>query len=240
MKGPASDFAWYSSVSAKAKLSPRCPIASGELCSRYYASIWLLGKSAITTQISGEDRERLDRKWAPCKPSIAEKEPGIAHAGGQLSSVFNFCPEASEIVFGLFASGLYRYVDELDRSFAHRRLAAAGADASNPGWSWSAVTPCHYTECREYSIFSEMACGSGRAAKTKLRREGLAPKIRWQVMARDSFTCHYCGRRPPEVILEVDHMVSVVEGGNNALGNLITACMDCNRGKGSSVHVANC
>lgn len=36
----------------------------------------------------------------------------------------------------------------------------------------------------------------------------------------------------PDVILEVDHIKPVAEGGNNGMLNLITSCRDCNRGKG--------
>lgn len=34
------------------------------------------------------------------------------------------------------------------------------------------------------------------------------------------------------MILEVDHIVPVAEGGENDMMNLITSCRDCNRGKG--------
>ena len=36
----------------------------------------------------------------------------------------------------------------------------------------------------------------------------------------------------PDVILEIDHIKPVAEGGDNNILNLITACRDCNRGKG--------
>ena len=36
----------------------------------------------------------------------------------------------------------------------------------------------------------------------------------------------------PDVILEVDHIKPVAEGGKNEILNLITSCRDCNRGKG--------
>lgn len=60
----------------------------------------------------------------------------------------------------------------------------------------------------------------------------LQKKTRFEVFKRDSFTCQYCGRSSPSVILEVDHIVPVAEGGTNDLMNLITSCRDCNRGKG--------
>lgn len=55
--------------------------------------------------------------------------------------------------------------------------------------------------------------------------------VRFEVFKRDSFRCQYCGRSAPDVILEVDHIMPVAEGGTNDPLNLITACRDCNRGK---------
>lgn len=66
------------------------------------------------------------------------------------------------------------------------------------------------------------------------KRKPLSKKIRFEVFKRDKFVCQYCGRMAPDVILEVDHIVPVAEGGDNGLLNLITACRDCNRGKGKT------
>ena len=63
-------------------------------------------------------------------------------------------------------------------------------------------------------------------------RKSISKKIRFEVFKRDAFTCQYCGRTAPEVILEIDHINPVANGGNNDLMNLITSCYDCNRGKG--------
>jgi hypothetical protein len=56
-------------------------------------------------------------------------------------------------------------------------------------------------------------------------------KKRFKIFERDSFTCQYCGVKPPNVILEVDHMVSKFDGGGDEEENLITSCFNCNRGK---------
>ena len=60
----------------------------------------------------------------------------------------------------------------------------------------------------------------------------ISVKKRFDVFKRDNFTCQYCSRKPPKVPLECDHIVPVCKGGNNTIDNLITACFDCNRGKG--------
>jgi HNH endonuclease len=61
----------------------------------------------------------------------------------------------------------------------------------------------------------------------------LSLTARFEAFNRDDFTCQYCGRHPPDVLLEVDHVIPRANGGTNALENLITACFDCNRGKGT-------
>jgi|688.fasta_scaffold856553_1 hypothetical protein len=68
--------------------------------------------------------------------------------------------------------------------------------------------------------------------KRAAKRSPLSKKARFNIFKRDGFSCRYCGRVPPQVMLEVDHIVPVFEGGNNNEENLITACFECNRGKG--------
>lgn len=63
-------------------------------------------------------------------------------------------------------------------------------------------------------------------------RRPIGKKMRFEVFKRDKFTCQYCGRKAPDVVLEVDHIKPVSEGGANEMINLVTACFDCNRGKG--------
>lgn len=59
----------------------------------------------------------------------------------------------------------------------------------------------------------------------------LSVRVRFEVFKRDGFQCRYCGKKSPEVVLEVDHVVPVCEGGGDDEMNLVTACWDCNRGK---------
>lgn len=64
-------------------------------------------------------------------------------------------------------------------------------------------------------------------------RKAISKKLRVEVFKRDSFTCQYCGRMSPDVILEVDHIKPVAKGGTNNILNLVTSCSECNRGKGA-------
>lgn len=70
--------------------------------------------------------------------------------------------------------------------------------------------------------------------RIRMERKSLSKKIRFEVFKRDKFTCQYCGDKAPDVILEVDHILPVAAGGGNEMLNLITACRDCNRGKGKT------
>lgn len=57
--------------------------------------------------------------------------------------------------------------------------------------------------------------------------------LRFEVFKRDGFRCRYCGRGPEAVLLEADHVVPEHDGGPTTIENLVTACADCNRGKGA-------
>lgn len=59
----------------------------------------------------------------------------------------------------------------------------------------------------------------------------LSVRTRFEVFKRDNFTCKYCGKKSPDVILEVDHITPKVSGGTDDPINLATSCWDCNRGK---------
>ena len=72
-------------------------------------------------------------------------------------------------------------------------------------------------------------------AETTPKRRKPSKKIRFEVFKRDNFTCQYCGRKSPDVVLEVDHITPVAKGGKNNIMNLITSCVECNRGKGKNI-----
>ena len=71
-------------------------------------------------------------------------------------------------------------------------------------------------------------------AQTTCGRQPLPAKVRFDVLKKFEFTCVYCGRRPPEIVLEVDHIRAVANGGGDDPENLTAACRECNGGKGAS------
>lgn len=64
-----------------------------------------------------------------------------------------------------------------------------------------------------------------------MAREAIRKSVRFEVFKRDSFTCQYCGMKSPDVVLEIDHITPVADGGGNDILNLVTACKACNAGK---------
>lgn len=67
------------------------------------------------------------------------------------------------------------------------------------------------------------------------KRKAISNTIRFEIFKRDSFKCQYCGRSAPDIILEVDHINPIANGGDDDPTNLITSCFDCNRGKGKKL-----
>jgi len=55
-------------------------------------------------------------------------------------------------------------------------------------------------------------------------------KARLEVLARDNYTCQYCG----EAATTVDHAISIKAGGDPvSRENLLACCVNCNSKKGS-------
>ena len=98
------------------------------------------------------------------------------------------------------------------------------------------------SECRGYNV------GAGAAIATPIqapavkgsehmetpphfKRTSLSVRTRFEIFKRDEFTCRYCGQKSPDVILEVDHVVPVCDGGSDDPMNLVTSCWACNHGK---------
>jgi hypothetical protein len=64
------------------------------------------------------------------------------------------------------------------------------------------------------------------------KREHIPKTVRFEVFKRDSFTCQYCGRKAPDIVLQIEHITPVSQGGPSDILNLVTSCVECNSGKG--------
>lgn len=68
-----------------------------------------------------------------------------------------------------------------------------------------------------------------------VRTRAPSDRLRFRVMLRDNFKCQYCGKSPathPGITLPLDHRVPFSKGGESDFQNLLTACVQCNLGKG--------
>jgi 5-methylcytosine-specific restriction endonuclease McrA len=55
---------------------------------------------------------------------------------------------------------------------------------------------------------------------------------RTQVFERDGFQCRKCGKQLTRFTATVDYVKSPSDGGDQSAENLITACANCNSGRG--------
>ncbi len=56
------------------------------------------------------------------------------------------------------------------------------------------------------------------------RRDHRWKKLRLRILARDAYTCAYCGGQANEV----DHIIPLKRGGSDDADNLVAACRTCN------------
>jgi 5-methylcytosine-specific restriction endonuclease McrA len=89
-----------------------------------------------------------------------------------------------------------------------------------------------YVPIRKTSKYCTDKCRY-HAFLAKKNRVTIPQDLRYSILRRDGFMCRYCGAKPVQKELRVDHIVSVKDGGDlTNTKNLITACHACNSGKG--------
>lgn len=62
----------------------------------------------------------------------------------------------------------------------------------------------------------------------------IGSRLRFEILRRDGFRCSYCGAKPQQRELHVDHVVAKTLGGTDTPENLASSCQDCNLGKAST------
>lgn len=146
------DLEWYTGISIREGVSPRCPYANVNRCPRYYYSLYLLGKIGTTTKIKPEIIEELDSLWekSDLLPVVDEHDTQLTGNTDKTLGYYNFCPEISYDIFGLFADYLHRYSDEIEHDFAHEQLTGEAHD-KDWRWQWANISTLHYVKCPVYS-----------------------------------------------------------------------------------------
>lgn len=149
------DLRWYTCISERKAITPRCPFATVERCPRSYQSLSLLGEVGISSKIAPAEDQRLLEAWSKTDvwPKTMEQQTAVASSDGEHHLFSNFCPEVSFETFGLFAVSLSRFADEIDRNARHQDLSMSGtAHGRDWRWNWEYAQEQHYTDCPLYSV----------------------------------------------------------------------------------------
>ena len=73
-----------------------------------------------------------------------------------------------------------------------------------------------------------------QAVPKKRKRKTIKPKLRFDILERDKYTCQSCGATPQDgASLEIDHILPFSKGGSDDPSNLQVLCRECNVGKGA-------
>ncbi len=67
----------------------------------------------------------------------------------------------------------------------------------------------------------------------RIPRSMTLPLSRRTIMARDQYTCQYCGATPLRAELTLDHVLPRSRGGRTEWENVVVACRYCNQKKGN-------
>ncbi len=91
------NLAWYTALSKRKEMLPRCPFASVYRCPRYYQSVSLLGEGAGGTSIDPAEDTRLLEHWrgSDLWPVTTEQATSTFGPQGSPDIFSNFCPEVT-------------------------------------------------------------------------------------------------------------------------------------------------
>jgi len=233
LENPIPNFDWYQKQSKALKLPPRCPFASAKLCPRYFRTLLLFGQYSVVERMSKAEESKLEAQLekSPMFSREFQPQPELTVTNNRIS-VTGFrdcCPELAFDAYRVFASA-GSFMDKEDERLRHAQLKNEKVHSDDWRWNFFLLEPAHFSGCREFSILAHTSAPSKQRGILPEARK-ISPKERWEILARDNYTCKYCGRKPPEVALVVDHVISVYADGTKEHDNLVTACQDCNSGK---------
>lgn len=72
-----------------------------------------------------------------------------------------------------------------------------------------------------------------------MQRKSIHPRKKQKILERDNFKCVNCGVNGDFNALEVDHIISIKDGGTNDNSNLQTLCYKCNMDKYYKKNITN-
>lgn len=220
----------HAAKSKELGLPCRCPLVG--YCGRWAITQYLSDNNGTDVE-SNEDHAihyLTDSQMLPSDYYKSSKAVPAARHGGSLPSIqdayasthmfrlSNACPDA--MLNGL--AGVSASCADIPdyESEEHEQ-----DDATN-------IISKHFSECIEF--VQSWAARQFYSAKKSVRRVPVPPKVRFAVLKRDEFKCVYCGaNKDGGAELEIDHKISIRDGGTNDPSNLVTSCSTCNIGKGA-------
>lgn len=63
----------------------------------------------------------------------------------------------------------------------------------------------------------------------------ITKEIRNRLISNAKGKCLICFKKPPYIVLSIDHIIPISKGGTNEYSNLQILCMDCNRKKSNKI-----
>jgi hypothetical protein len=125
------------------------------------------------------------------------------------------------LVMGTFNAAAGRFIDTTPKVFLRAFLTAAvikGHFMGNKGYLLSQLPKRPQVGLDRNKVFAGRSIPLG---------------LRYRILEKEG-CCRSCGRRPRDgVILHVDHIIPVSQGGRTELANLQVLCSECNIGKGN-------
>lgn len=120
-----------------------------------------------------------------------------------------------------------------------RKPCRCGAGVGAPALLIRSTRRVDCDVCGQF-VYWESKAEVGEAPRTVQSLRDVKPSQRARIIERATGRCELCGRKPPEVVLHVDHLVSVAVGAEAGLTeaelnddeNLAALCEECNLGKG--------
>lgn len=99
---------------------------------------------------------------------------------------------------------------------------------------------CVYcNDCRRWQ-YNAPRTETGREVRSLASRPDIKPSLRAAILAEHDHACVSCGRHAPDVVLELDHLISREDAERNGFlddpiidsrWNLAPMCQECNSGK---------
>jgi hypothetical protein len=132
--------------------------------------------------------------------------------------------KAEELSYGV----IKRTIDSLK----DKGIISIAGDTSRDGTLYKVAIPDEIPICKELMKKSVSDADAVIDIDKELDYYNVAEN-RLKVFERDGYKCHYCSKQLTRFSATLDHIQPVSKGGDNSIGNLVTACLHCNAERGN-------